>query len=45
MEEEKYERSKCQKGECKNEDCNNPRRPASAYCQECSDKHKRDKHK
>jgi len=37
----KYFFSKSQRGECKNEGCENPRRQSSAYCQECSDKYKK----
>ena len=36
-----YEPSKLEKGECANEDCAFHRRPNSAFCQSCSDKHKK----
>lgn len=35
--------SKSNQGECKNEGCKNKRRDKSAYCQECSDKFKKQK--
>lgn len=31
--------TRAQRNLCKNEECKNIRRAASAYCQECSDKH------
>lgn len=31
---------KTKREKCKNENCKNNRRHGSAYCQECSDKHK-----
>lgn len=37
-----YFTSKTQRGECKNNSCLNPRRQGSAYCQACSDKHKKE---
>ena len=33
--------SRCKLGFCKNEDCENNRRHCSAYCQECSNKNKK----
>lgn len=35
-----YFTSKTQRGECKNNSCLNPRRNGSAFCEECSNKHK-----
>lgn len=33
--------SKTKEGLCKNDDCENDRREKSAFCQECSNKHKK----
>lgn len=38
--EEEYT-SKTKRGECKNDGCFNPRREKSAYCEQCSKKHKK----